>query len=826
MEERTTWFVDLILPVPIRNLFTYRVPFEFNHSILIGQRVIVPFGKKKRITGIIAKIHSTPPSEYTAKYFDYLLDDLPIVTESQLAFWNWISEYYFAAIGEVMAAALPANFKLASETVVQIHPDYAGKMEDLNPKEQLIMHALAERDRIELNDLAEISESSNIALVIKKMIEKGLIITQEEINQRYSAKTATFVRLNPELSEHKLTELLNQLQNNKRSENQLNSLLRIIQLSRSSEIEGGYVQKKSLLQLEISAAVIAALEKKGIILQEKLQIDRFGNQTASLASFPILSSAQQTALITIEETWKTKDITLLQGVTGSGKTEIYMHLIQSFLDVGKQVLFLIPEIALTTQLIQRLQKYFGSLVGVYHSKFNQNERVEIWQDVQANQQDKFRVIVGARSSIFLPFQELGLVIVDEEHESSYKQQDPAPRYHGRDAAMYLARMFEAKVLLGSATPSLESVLNTKDKKYGFVALTERFQGMKLPEFTIANLTKEKEANTLVSHFSSVLLEQLKACLDRNEQVILFQNRRGYTPYWTCEVCGWIPKCHQCDVSLTYHLGANSLKCHYCGHASSPMGSCGACGSHKIKMQGFGTEKIEDELQPLFPEAKIERMDLDTTRSKSKYADLISRFEERKIDVLIGTQMLAKGLDFDHVGLVGVLDADQLLNIPNFRAYERGFQLITQVAGRAGRKHHRGKVVIQTRNPSHWIVQLVIENNIERFMELELLERMNFRYPPYFKLIHVNLRHSDENLVIQASKALAEALKQKLNERILGPEFPMIKRIQGMYQQEIKIKFEKTLSDKKMKEYLLALLDQFYKNVRYKKIKINVDVDPY
>ena len=545
-----------------------------------------------------------------------------------------------------------------------------------------------------------------------------------------------------------------------------------------------------------------------------------------MASFPILSSAQQTALITIEETWKTKDITLLQGVTGSGKTEIYMHLIQSFLDVGKQVLFLIPEIALTTQLIQRLQKYFGSLVGVYHSKFNQNERVEIWQHVQANQQDKFRVIVGARSSIFLPFQELGLVIVDEEHESSYKQQDPAPRYHGRDAAMYLARMFEAKVLLGSATPSLESVLNTKDKKYGFVALTERFQGMKLPEFTIANLTKEKEANTLVSHFSSVLLEQLKACLDRNEQVILFQNRRGYTPYWTCEVCGWIPKCHQCDVSLTYHLGANSLKCHYCGHASSPMGSCGACGSHKIKMQGFGTEKIEDELQPLFPEAKIERMDLDTTRSKSKYADLISRFEERKIDVLIGTQMLAKGLDFDHVGLVGVLDADQLLNIPNFRAYERGFQLITQVAGRAGRKHHRGKVVIQTRNPSHWIVQLVIENNIERFMELELLERMNFRYPPYFKLIHVNLRHSDENLVIQASKALAEALKQKLNERILGPEFPMIKRIQGMYQQEIKIKFEKTLSDKKMKEYLLALLDQFYKNVRYKKIKINVDVDPY
>lgn len=826
MDERATRFVDLILPVPIRNLFTYRVPYELNDAVLIGQRTIVPFGKKKRLTGIIARIHSNPPSAYTAKYLDYLLDEQPIITERQIHFWQWISDYYLAPIGDVMSAALPANFKLASETIVQIHPDFDGDQSQLNPKEELVLKALAEREKIELNELAEITASNTIALVVNKMIEKGYVITQEEINQRYTPKTKTFVRFNPELSQDSISQTLNELSNNPRLQGQFAGMLRILQRTKESGILGGYIDKKRLLENDVSSAILKSLEQKGILVQEKLQIDRFGIETAVLAPFPKLSEAQNSALSSIESNWETKNITLLHGITGSGKTEIYMHLIQSFLDLGKQVLFLIPEIALTTQLIQRLQKYFGELVGVYHSKFNQNERVEIWQHVNANLSDKFRVIVGARSSIFLPFKDLGLVIVDEEHEGTYKQNEPSPRYQGRDAAIYLAKSFDAKVLLGSATPSLESFQNAKDSKYGLVELKERFQGMELPSFVMANLSNEKQAKTLVSHFSTLLLLEITRTLEKKEQVILFQNRRGYTPYWTCEVCSWIPKCQQCDVSLTYHLKDNLLKCHYCGFSVSPMGSCGACGSQKIKMQGFGTEKIEDELRPLFPDATMERMDFDTTRSKSKYSEILQAFEDRKIDILIGTQMLAKGLDFDHVGLVGILDAEQLLNAPNFRAYERGFQLMTQVSGRAGRKHNRGKVVIQTRNPDHWILQLVVENNTLSFIEQELNERLNFHYPPFYKLINLNLKYEEEPLLVQAAHDLANALKKTLKERVIGPEFPIIKRLQGKYQQEIKIKYEKSLSDKKIKEHLLALLDQFYKNTRYKKIKVSIDVDPY
>jgi primosomal protein N' (replication factor Y) len=826
MDERTTRFVDLILPVPIRKLFTYRVPFALNDAVLIGQRVIVPFGKKKRITGIVAKIHEEAPSEYTAKFLDYILDEQPIITLQQLEFWHWISSYYLAPIGDVMHVALPSNFKLASETVLILHPDFDGNMQDASPKEALILQILAEREKIELNELAEITETNNVALVIKKMIEKGMIITQEEINQRYTPKTKTYLRLHPDQTDVSLAALLDELERSNRTQGQFSALLRFIQLTKESPLPEAYVEKKVLLSYDVSISSLNSLEKKGAIVQEKIQVDRLQGSQQCLSPFPALSPPQQTALDAIEKSWEQTPITLLHGVTGSGKTEIYMHLIQSFMDLGKQVLFLIPEIALTTQLIQRLEKYFGAQVGVYHSKFNQNERVEIWQNVFANHMERYRVIVGARSSIFLPFKDLGLVIVDEEHEASYKQQDPSPRYQGRDAAIYLARRCGAKVLLGSATPSLESFQNTKDGKYGLVSLTERFQGIELPEYVIANLTQEKEANTMSSHFSSVLLEEIKQALMNKSQVILFQNRRGYTPYWNCEICGWIPKCHQCDVSLTYHLKENLLKCHYCGYTTSPMGSCAACGSHKLKMQGFGTEKIEDELQHLLPGAKIQRMDLDTTRSKNAYSELLQNFQDRNIDVLIGTQMLAKGLDFDNVSLVGILDADQLLNTPNFRAYERGFQLMTQVSGRAGRKHKRGKAVIQTRNPNHWIIQLVIENNILSFLEQELKERANFRYPPYYKLIQLHLKHENEALLLQAAHELANALRSKLGERIIGPAFPIIKRLQGQYQQEIKIKYEKTISDKKIKEYLLALLDTFYETTRYKKIRVNVDVDPY
>ena len=820
MNERKTLFVDLILPVPIRNLFTYRIPFELNDSIVIGQRVIVPFGKNKRLTGIIAAIHEEAPRDYKAKYIEFILDDHPIISSHQLSFWQWISTYYLAPIGDVMAAALPANFKLASETKVLIHPDFDGIFEG-DEQEKLVLDTLAHREHIDLKELTEILGVKNIQLIVKRLIEKGCIITQEEINQRYTPKTKTYIKLG--ISEEALGKVLDEMSVKSSTHAQMNAILHILQLLPQ---HGSYLEKKLLINHEISASTLSTLEKKGIIVQEKLRVDRVGSHVEETLTFPSLTNEQKTALEAINKSWEANNITLLHGVTGSGKTELYIHLIQSYLDLGKQVLLLIPEIALTTQLIQRLEKYFGKQIGVYHSKFNQNERVEIWQKVLANHPDEFRLIIGARSSIFLPFQSLGLVIVDEEHESSYKQHDPSPRYQGRDASIYLARMFKAKVLLGTATPSLESFQNCLDKKYGYVELTARYNNMIMPEILIADTKKEVAKKSMTSHFSSLLLEHITEALSNKEQVILFQNRRGYTPYWSCEICGWIPKCEQCDVSLTYHKHVNLLKCHYCGYTASPMGSCKACGSHKLKMLGFGTEKIEDELQHIFSSARIARMDLDTTRSKNAYSELISTFELREIDILIGTQMLSKGLDFDHVNLVGILDADHLLNRPDFRAYERAYQLMTQVAGRAGRKNKRGKVIIQTRQPDHWVLRLVTEHNTAQFIKNELIERQNFNYPPFTKLIVITLKHADEQLLNRGAHDFAMHLKSALKERVLGPEFPLIKRIQNQYQKEIKIKYEKSLSDKKIKEHLLALLNHFYEMVPYKSIKVSIDVDAF
>ncbi|MEI8192979.1 MAG: primosomal protein N' [Flavobacteriia bacterium] len=826
MSERITLFADVILPVPIRQEFTYRVPFELNETIAIGQRVIVPFGKNKRITGVVSKIHPNAPVEYQAKYIEFILDEIPLILENQLAFWKWISSYYLAPIGDVLNAALPANFKLASETKVVIHPDFNHNLTDFNEKEVLILQALSHRESSNLKELSEILEVKNIHLYIKRLIDKNAVITQEEINQRYTPKTKTFVKLNSELESTRVAEVLDELQTKKSTQGQFKALLQIIQWSNESNDHQGYIDKTRLIQSEISNASILSLEKKGILRIEKLQVDRLSLSKEATMGAPILNEAQKTALSEIEETWESKDITLLHGVTGSGKTEIYIQLIQSYLDLGKQILFLIPEIALTTQLILRLSKYFGNQVGVYHSKFNQNERVEIWSKVFENNLQEYRIILGARSSIFLPYRDLGLVIIDEEHESSYKQHEPSPRYNARDASIYLARMHDAKVLLGSATPSLESYYNAQSNKYGYVLLDKRYKDLSMPEVLIANIRKETKQKSMSSHFSSLLMEHIKTALDQDEQVILFQNRRGFTPLWSCEICSWVPKCDQCDVSLTYHKHSNQLKCHYCGFATQPMGSCKACGSNKLKMLGFGTEKIEDEIQLFFPEAKVARMDLDTTRSKNAYSELIEKFENRGIDILIGTQMLSKGLDFDYVSLVGILDADMLLNRPDFRAFERAFQLMTQVAGRAGRKNKRGKAIIQTAHPDHWVIQLAAAHDTLTFLKGEIIERENFKYPPFYKLIFITLKHQDENMVNWAANAFATDLKLAFKERVLGPEFPVVKRVQNLYQKEIKIKYEKSLSDKKIKEHLMMLLDKFYENVAFKPVKVSIDVDPY
>ena len=495
------------------------------------------------------------------------------------------------------------------------------------------------------------------------------------------------------------------------------------------------------------------------------------------------------------------------------------------MDLGKQVLFLLPEIALTTQLIQRLSAYFGEQVGVYHSKFNQNERVEIWNHVLHNDPNKYRIILGARSSIFLPFQDLGFIIVDEEHESSFKQYDPSPRYHARDAAIVLGSLHEAKVLLGTATPALETYYNAKQGKFGLVELNERYKGLKLPEIWCADLKRERKLKNMQSHFTPMILEEMQSALNKGEQIMLFQNRRGYTPLWSCEVCNWTPKCTNCDVSLTYHKHSNLLKCHYCSFTTSPIGSCTACGSNRLQMLGFGTEKIEDELSMMFPNKVVKRLDLDTTRSKHAYEEIIEEFEQRRIDILIGTQMITKGLDFDHVSMVGILDADMLLNRPDFRAYERSYQLMSQVAGRAGRKDKRGKVIIQTGNPGHWVIQLVQEHDYKGFYDQEIIERQQFFYPPFYKMIQLTLKHTNEQVVHAASIELADQLKVVFKERVLGPEFPIIKRIQNNFLKEIKLKIERSAPERKVKEKIREIIDQFYAKPANKSVKIVIDVDP-
>jgi len=663
--------------------------------------------------------------------------------------------------------------------------------------------------------------------LIKKMIDKRIVLSFEALNERFSPKTVLCYTLTETFSDGSLlATLLADLERKSTAKKQVDALLMLLN---EGNYRGNQIQpilKKTLIDQGVSLSALQTLEKNGVIESVRIEVSRlkgFGQEVKEKKS---LTQAQLDALQKIKESQEKHIVTLLHGVTGSGKTELYVELIEEQLAKGKQVLFLIPEIALTTQLIDRLSAYFGDQIGVYHSKFNQNERVEIWNTVLANDPTKFRLIIGARSSIFLPFQELGLIIVDEEHENTFKQTDPSPRYNARDASIVLAHLHNAKVLLGTATPSIESYFNAKSEKYGLVELSERYLGMQMPEILCANLRSEKRNQSMQSHFSGLLMENITEALSRNEQVILFQNRRGYTPMWSCEVCAWTPRCKNCDVSLTYHKQTNTLKCHYCSHITPPVGSCGACGSNRLKMVGFGTEKIEDELSLLLPNAVIQRLDLDSTRSKNAYETILTEFENRQINILVGTQMITKGLDFDNVGLVGVLDADMLLNRPDYRAFERAFQLMVQVAGRAGRKNKKGKVIIQTSNPDHWVLERVKEHDFKGFYDTEIQERQMFFYPPYYKIIDLTLRNTDEIKLNSAAQNLVDKLRPVFKERVVGPEFPIIKRIQNFYIKEIKIKIEKDAPERKVKEKLQEIIDLFYAEPSNKSTRLSIDVDSY
>lgn len=797
-----------------------------NDFVSAGMRVVVTFGKNKLYTGIISKVHEVAPQHYQAKYIEHLLDERPIVTRQQYQFWRWIAAYYMAPIGDVMNAALPSNFKLASETKLVLHPEFDGKTENLNDRQVAIVEALQVQETLDLKTISEIVAIKTIHPMISELIHRRIVISVEELNHKYTPKTAVFYFFATVFqSEQALHELLSDLEQKKGTTKQIEALIAMLQLG---DFSSGYhlpVSKKALEEKNVSLSALQTLEKKGILVSERLQLDRIQGQNTTQQVQKELSAAQARALTEIRSHFESLDYCLLHGVTGSGKTEIYVELITEQLQKGKQVLFLLPEIALTTQLIQRLSAYFGDLVGVYHSKFNQNERVEIWNHVLSNDPTKFRIILGARSSIFLPFQDLGLIIVDEEHESSFKQYDPSPRYQARDSALVLAKLFHAKVVLGSATPSVETFYLARQGKYGLVTLNERFGGLQMPEIFCADIKKERQQRTMKSHFTSFLLEHMHAALDNQEQVILFQNRRGYSPSWNCQVCNWTPKCRSCDVSLTYHKHSNSLKCHYCGYSSAPVGTCQSCGSNQLKMSGFGTEKIEEDLEIMFPDKVVARLDLDATRTKNAYATIIQDFEERKIDILIGTQMITKGLDFDNVSLVGILDADQLLNRPDFRAFERGYHLMSQVAGRAGRKRKRGTVIIQTGQPEHWIIRRVMEHDFDGFYTNEIVERRNFFYPPFYKLIQITLKHKEKQELMAAANALSFDLREVFKERVIGPEFPLIERIQNQFIMGIKLKIERDAPQARIKEKIQEMIDHFFTKPRHKSVRISVDVDP-
>ena len=819
----------MLIPLPVPGLFTYRIPFDLNDSVMVGQRAVVQFGTKKVVAALVVKIHEQIPANYTPKYIMGLLDDKPIVNQIQLHFWNWIHHYYMCHLGEVMASALPGGLKLTSESKIVLNSEFVQDSEVLSDNEFIITEALSIQPQLTITEVTKIVGFQKVMPLLKTMIEKKIIVLQEELQEKFKAKTERVAKISDIYTDpEQLKQLMDQL--SQRAFKQLEILMVYLQLSRFPMVEAIEIPVKKLLeQANATSAQFKTLADKNVFIVSEKVVSRLQQYTATQDPLKILlTEPQQEALQSIELQLQTKDVVLLHGVTSSGKTEIYIKLIASCLAEGRQVLYLLPEIALTTQIIQRLKIFFGKKIGVYHSRYNANEKVEIWNKVlefDENANNEHQIILGPRSALFLPFSKLGLIIVDEEHDSSFKQIDPTPRYHARDAAIVLAKSFDAKVVLGSATPSFESYYNSKTEKYGFVALTQRFGGVQMPEITIANLREEKKRKTLQSHFSSVLMHEIKQAVALKEQVILFQNRRGFSLRIECDKCNFVPECRNCDVSLIYHKKQNMLRCHYCGYAIAVPETCPTCHSTELKMHGFGTEKVEEELGLLMPDIKIARLDLDTTRSKYAFEEIIQNFSAGKSHILVGTQMVTKGLDFEKVSVVGILNADNMLSYPDFRAFERSFQLMAQVSGRAGRKQKRGKVIIQTYQPNHQMMNYVLKNDYENLFHKQMSERKKYDYPPFFRLIMIRLLHRDNHLVNLASYELAQQLKKDQRFILLGPEYPIVSRIKSLYIKQIIIKFPRTQQAADIKKYLETQLHHLRTRSDFKSVKFQVDVDP-
>ena len=813
-------FINVILPIPLELSFTYSITEEEAKILQPGMRVAVPFGKSKIYTGIIFSVHQNPPEAYEAKEIHEILDDYPIVNATQLKHWEWIATYYMCTLGEVVRSALPGAFLLESETLVLRNTEYDIDENELLDDEFLVFEALQHQSILKVQEVSAIVERKNVLPILQRLLEKKVIVLKEEVYEQYKPKLVRYVKLGEEhASDEKLEELLNSLT---RAPKQSQVVLSLFQLQAKSQkpIKVSELEKSS----NTSKAIIKTLVDKGILEEYFIKTDRVSYDGESDNSeTKDLNEFQEAALVDIKSAFGENKVTLLKGVTSSGKTEVYVKLIEECLEKGLQVLYLLPEIALTTQLISRLQEYFGEKIAIYHSKYNVQERVEVWQNVLQSK-PKAQLVIGARSAMYLPFSKLGLVIVDEEHESSFKQFDPAPRYHARDAAIVLGHLHKANILLGSATPSVETYHNAQTGKYGYAEITRRYGNVLMPEMELVDIKEESRKRKMKGHFSERLFLEMEETLKDGAQIILFQNRRGFAPLMECLTCGHSPQCPNCDVSLTYHQYRNQLRCHYCGHHTALPESCFACGSSELDTKGFGTEQIEKEVTALFPDAKVGRMDLDTTRGKHGYEKIITAFEQQELDILVGTQMVTKGLDFRNVNLVGVMNADSLLNFPDYRAHERTYQLLTQVSGRAGRTKKRGRVVIQTYNPYHQILKQVTNSDYEGMYKEQLYEREQFKYPPVNRIIKITFKHKNYNVLNEAADWFSGALRSNFGGTVLGPEYPPVARIRNQYLKHIVIKVQKVHSLAQTKANIRRIEKSFKSVAMYRGVRVIYNVD--
>ncbi|WP_457756427.1 replication restart helicase PriA [Tenacibaculum maritimum] len=811
-------FIDVILPIPLQKTFTYSVTKAEADFLRKGMRVAVPFGKSKIYTALVLRIHNVTPIAYKAKEIYQILEESSLVNEKQLQHWQWISTYYLCPLGDVYKASLPSAFLLESETIIYKNETYQEEVA-LSDEEYLIFEALQNQSQLTIHQVVDILGKKTVLPIINELIKKNVLFIKEEIYQVYKPKLVKYVRLQKKyISKEGLQELLEKLS---RAKKQKEAVLGYFQLAVSKKpIKAKELESKS----GVSSAVLKTLVIKEIFEFYHIQTDRVQYE-GSASKLKELNVFQEKAFHEIKTCFQEKETVLLHGITGSGKTEIYVKLIQETINLGKQVLFLLPEIALTTQIIMRLQNYFGSQVAVFHSKYSMNERVEVWNNVLENKA-KAQIVLGARSAVLLPFSNLGLIIVDEEHETSYKQFEPSPRYNGRDAAIILAHIHKAKVVLGSATPSLESYFNAKQGKYGFVALNRRFGNVQLPKIELIDVKEKHKKRLMTKHFSDRMLALIEETLEAKKQVILFQNRRGFSPVVECTSCGTSPQCPNCDVSLTFHKFRRELKCHYCNYQRAMPNTCAACGRPDLDTKGFGTEQIELELKELFPKYAIGRMDLDTTRGKYGYQKIIGAFEAQEIDILVGTQMLSKGLDFENVSLVGILNADSMLNFPDFRAHERAFQMMVQVSGRAGRSKEQGKVAIQTYNPYHQILQQVSTTNYAAMYKEQLQERWQYHYPPYYRLIKITLKHKDYVKVDRGINWLARAFQNVFRENVLGPTAPAVSRIRNQYIKNLVIKIPPKQSLGKTKKEVQKIKNTFEAIGEFRAIRFILDIDAY